>query len=330
MQGLQYHWYRITPLHLILWPLSILFAVLAASRRALYRLGILSSHHLPVPVIIVGNISVGGTGKTPLTLALAAQLVQHGKQPLIISRGYGGTASGSLAVDRNASAASCGDEPLLMAKRGICPVWIGRDRVATALAALQAHPECDVILSDDGLQHYRLQRDVELVVVDGIRRFGNQQLLPAGPLRESVTRLDSVDAVVVNGGTPLSGEYAMQLAGSRFYNLLDPTRTITTQELQGLRCHAVAGIGNPQRYFDTLHGLGLDCVNHPYPDHHAYTAAELDYAACEALLLTEKDAVKCATFADARYWVLRVDAQIDPALIALILRKMQKHGCETA
>ncbi len=330
MQGLQYHWYRITPLHLILWPLSVLFAVLAASRRTLYRLGILTSYHLPVPVIIVGNISVGGTGKTPLSLALAEQLIKHGKHPLIISRGYGGTASGSLAVDSNASAVSCGDEPLLMARRGICPVWIGRDRVATAIAALQAHPECDVILSDDGLQHYRLQRDVELLVVDGIRRFGNQQLLPAGPLRESVSRLNSVDAVVVNGGTALNGEYAMQLTGSRFYNLLDPTRTVTAQELQGLRCHAVAGIGNPQRYFDALRTLGLDCVNHPYPDHHAYTAAELDYAACDALLLTEKDAVKCATFADARYWVLRVDAQIDPALIALILRKMQNHGCKTA
>ena len=330
MQGLQYHWYRITPLHLILWPLSVLFAVLAASRRTLYRLGILNSHHLPVPVIIVGNISVGGTGKTPLTLALAEQLIKHGRQPLIISRGYGGTANGSQAVDSNANAASCGDEPLLMARRGICPVWIGRDRVATAIAALQAYPECDVILSDDGLQHYRLQRDVELVVVDGIRRFGNQQRLPAGPLRESVSRLNSVDAVVVNGGTTLSGEYAMQLTGSRFYNLLDPTRTVTSQELQGLRCHAVAGIGNPQRYFDALRTLGLDCVNHPYPDHHAYTAAELNYAACDALLLTEKDAVKCATFADARYWVLRVDAQIDPALIALILRKMQNHGCKTA
>lgn len=287
----------------------------------MYRSGILASYRLPVPVVIVGNISVGGTGKTPLTLALASQLIAHGKHPLIISRGYGGTALVPQAVTAHSSAQQTGDEPLLMARRGVCPVWIGRDRVSAARAALLAHSECDIILCDDGLQHYRLQRDVELVVVDGARRFGNNFLLPAGPLREPVSRLQTVDAVIVNGGVAQKNEYAMHLSGETFYNLTDTTRTATARDFKGLRCHAIAGIGNPQRYFDALHGLGLHCMYHAFPDHHAYLADELNYPACDALLLTEKDAVKCAAFADARYWVLRVAAEIDPALIALILRK---------
>lgn len=332
MRGLQRHWYRITPLHLVLLPISWLFGALAAIRRALYRSRILSSHRLPVPVIVVGNISVGGTGKTPLTLALAEQLIQHGKRPLIISRGYGGSAQQAQVVTADCSAQQTGDEPLLMARRGICPVWVGRDRVSTARAALQAHPDCDVILCDDGLQHYRLARDVEIVVVDGLRRFGNGLLLPAGPLREPVSRLKSVDAVVVNGGTaaPASNEYAMRLSGDVFYNLLDPKKTAKTYCFQGLRNHAVAGIGHPQRYFDHLHAQGLSCTNHAFADHHAYTADELAFADCDALLLTEKDAVKCTAFADARYWMLRVDAQIDPTLIELILRKIATHGCKAA
>jgi tetraacyldisaccharide 4'-kinase len=329
---LQRHWYRITTLHLVLLPISLLFGALAATRRTLFRTGIFSSTQLNVPVIIVGNISVGGTGKTPLTLSLAAQLIAHGKHPVIISRGYGGTNLEPRAVTLSSTAAQVGDEPLLMAQRKLCPVWIGKNRVATALAALAAHPECDVILCDDGLQHYRLQRDVEIVVVDAVRQFGNQCLLPAGPLRESVARLKSVDAIVYNGGIKADSakQFSMQLQGEIFYNLLTPSRTATALDLQGLRCHAIAGIGNPARYFAALKKLGLTCINHAFADHHAYTAAELNYADCDALLLTEKDAVKCAPFADARYWVLRVEAAISPALIELILRKMQHHGCKTA
>jgi tetraacyldisaccharide 4'-kinase len=332
VQGLQHHWYRITPLHLVLLPISWLFGALAALRRSLYRWHILSSFKLSVPVVVVGNISVGGTGKTPLTLALAAQLITHGKHPLIISRGYGGSALQAQLVTQESSAQQCGDEPVLMARRDVCPVWIGRDRVASARAALFAHPECDVILCDDGLQHYRLQRDVEIVVMDGTRKIGNGFLLPAGPLREPVSRLKEVDAIMVNGEQTSSQtiKFGMSLRGDIFYNLLDATRTATAQDLQALRCHAVAGIGHPQRYFDALQILGLSCATHAFPDHHAYTADELAFADCDALLLTEKDAVKCATFADARYWVLRVDAQIDSALIELILRKIQNHGRKVA
>ena len=329
MAGLERYWYRISPVHLILLPQSWLFGALAALRRLLYRTRILSSTKLPVPVIVVGNISVGGTGKTPLTLSLARQLTEAGWHPLIVSRGFGGTAN-QQPVTPESAAAQVGDEPLLMAQRGLCPVWVGRDRVATAQAALQAHPQCDVVLCDDGLQHYRLQRDMEIAVIDGVRRFGNGHLLPAGPLREAASRLKTVDAVVVNGGNAEPGQYAMSLTGSIFHNLRHPGQTATAQDLQGLRLHAVAGIGHPQRYFDHLAGLGLCVTPHAFPDHHPYCAAELDFADCDALLLTEKDAVKCTAFADERYWVLRVDARTDSALIAHILRKIAPHGRKTA
>ena len=330
MFDLQYHWYRITPLHLILFPLGWLFRALVALRRALYRGRILSGTKLAVPVIVVGNISAGGTGKTPLTLALAQQLADRGWHPLIVSRGHGGSAQQPQHVTPDSDVQQVGDEPLLMARRNLGPVWIGKDRAAVAQAALQAHPQCNIVLCDDGLQHYRLQRDVEIAVIDGARGFGNGFMLPAGPLREPVSRLQTVDAIVVNGGEASTGQYAMRLSGEIFYSLLDPGKTATAAELGKLRCHAVAGIGHPQRYFRHLTSLGLNATEHAFPDHHPYRAADLSFADCDAILLTEKDAVKCSAFADERYWVLRVEARIDPALIDHILRKIAHHGSETA
>ena len=330
MHWLQQHWYRITPLHLILFPISLVFRVLVALRRELYHNGIMTSHQLLLPVIVVGNISVGGTGKTPLTLALAQQLIERGWHPLIISRGYGRSLSRAQQVNLSSPPAQVGDEPLLMAQRDICPVWVGADRVATARAALQIHPQCDVVLCDDGLQHYRLQRDAEIAVIDGARGFGNGLMLPAGPLREPVSRLQTVDAVVVNGNNAPAGQYAMRLTGAIFYNLLNPGQTATPADFQKSNNHAVAGIGHPQRYFQHLETLGVPFTPHAFPDHHPYRAAELSFADCDAILVTEKDAVKCAAFADARYWVLRVDAQIDPALIDHLLRKITPHGHQTA
>ncbi|HEU0282171.1 MAG TPA: tetraacyldisaccharide 4'-kinase [Gallionella sp.] len=331
MHWLQHHWYRITPLHLILFPVSLLFRALVALRRALYRSHILSGKKLAVPVIVVGNINTGGTGKTPLTLALAQQLTDHGWHPLIVSRGYGGIAQHPQQVGANSDAKQVGDEPLLMARRNLCPVWIGKDRAAAAQAALQAHPQCDIVLCDDGLQHYRLQRDAEVAVIDGARGFGNGFMLPAGPLREPVTRLRTVDAVVVNGGETSTGQYAMRLSGEIFHNLLDPGKTAAANYFHALNNHAVAGIGHPQRYFRHLQTLGIPFTPHAFPDHHPYSAADLVFAGCDAILLTEKDAVKCAAFADARYWVLRVDAQIDPALVDyIIMRKIKSHGRQTA
>jgi len=332
MASLERCWYRTDYAHLILLPVSWIFGALAALRRTLYRLRILKSFRLAVPVIVVGNISVGGTGKTPLTLALAQQLIERGRHPLIISRGYGGDGCQRQVTPDN-TASQTGDEPLLMARRNLCPVWVGRDRVATANQALLSHPECDVVLCDDGLQHYRLQRDVEIVVIDGARGFGNGYLLPAGPLREPASRLNNVNAVVINGNQSISNfnnQYMMSLYGDIFFNLRYPEKTISASKLQALNLHAVAGIGNPQRYFDHLKELGLTVTPHAFPDHYPYQAGDLDFDSCDALLLTEKDAVKCAAFADDRFWVLRVDARIDSALTDHILRKIATHGCQTA
>ncbi|WP_035382926.1 tetraacyldisaccharide 4'-kinase [Ferriphaselus sp. R-1] len=326
--GLERHWTGYTPLHLVLLPTSWLFRALAATRWAFYRSGILRSHALPVPVIIVGNISVGGSGKTPLTLWLAQQLLDAGWHPGIISRGYGGSATQPQEVRKSDTGDQVGDEPLLMTQRGLCPVWIGRDRVAAGNALLAAHPECDVILSDDGLQHYRLRRDFEIAVVDGVRRFGNGQLLPAGPLREPVTRLRCVDATVVNGGSAEAGEFAMRLHGQQFYNLLNPATLARPTDFAGQTLHAVAGIGHPERFFRHLESLGLTITRHPFPDHHPYRAADLDLPAADAILMTEKDAVKCAAFAHERCWVLRVDAQVDTSLTERILDKI--NGCQAA
>jgi tetraacyldisaccharide 4'-kinase len=327
---LQNHWSRITPLHLILLPISLIYRAMVGLRRELYLSSFLASQQLLLPVIVVGNISVGGTGKTPLTLALAQQLIERGWHPLIVSRGYGRSISSPQPALASSTAAQVGDEPLLMAQRDICPVWVGADRVATAQAALQAHPQCDVVLCDDGLQHYRLQRDFEIAVVDIERGFGNGRMLPAGPLREPVSRLQTVDAVVMNGGISAEGVFAMRLNGDVFYNLLDPTKQATPADFQKMNNHAVAGIGQPQRYFQHLETLGITFTPHAFPDHHPYIATDLSFADCDAILLTEKDAVKCAAFADARYWVLRVDAQIDPALIDQILRKIDPYGHQTA
>jgi tetraacyldisaccharide 4'-kinase len=325
MERLQHHWYRLSPLHLLLYPISLVFRMLAALRRFLYRSGIFASVKLPVPAVIIGNISVGGTGKTPLTLWLAQQLIDNGWHPGIVSRGYtknGKQRNGPRHVSAEDAADAVGDEPLLMAQRALCPVWIGRDRPAAAQALLAAHPECDIILSDDGLQHYRLQRDAEIVVVDGTRRFGNGLLLPAGPLREPVSRLRKVDAVVVNGGETHGDEFAMRLAGTNFYNLLNPERIVTAAEFANQRLHAIAGIGHPQRFFAYLQHLELNAQQHPFPDHHRYSAPDIAFDDADAILMTEKDAVKCTAFATERCWVLRVDAQISPALTQLILEKV--------
>lgn len=326
MNALERHWYRLTPLHLILWPLSLLFGLLAAVRRQSYRIGLLKSVRLPVPVVVVGNISVGGTGKTPLTLAFAQHLLDAGRRPLIVSRGYGGRHARPREVAADDSATEVGDEPLLMAQRRLCPVWIGRDRAAAATAGLQHHPECDVVLCDDGLQHYRLALDMACCVIDGERREGNGLLLPAGPLREPRSRLKSMDAMIVNGGTCRPGEFGMQLSGTRFVQLLAPDISAPASAFDKARNHAAAGIGHPQRFFNHLNGLGLHHTAHAFPDHHPFCAEDFAWTDCDAIFLTEKDAVKCAPFADKRFWVLRVDALLDPACTALLLRKIADHG----
>jgi tetraacyldisaccharide 4'-kinase len=332
MAWLERHWYRSTPVSLLLSPFSIVFGGVVALRRALYRSGLLRAAGLPVPVIVVGNITVGGTGKTPLVAWLVAFLRGRGMHPAVLGHGYGARASTPVQVRKESDAAACGDEAVLLARTCDAPVWIGPDRVTTARALLEATPDCDVIVCDDGLQHYRLARDVEIVVIDGKRGAGNGMMLPAGPLREPTARLATVDAIVVNVSesatvalkTAAPAAYAMRLDGDMFYNLLNPYYTAGPEHFRGSSVHAIAGIGRPERFFQHLRRLGMDFTAHPFPDHHDYTAADLAIPAADFIVMTEKDAVKCRTFANERHWALPVRAEIDSALGELVLRKLRK------
>ncbi|GBG15724.1 tetraacyldisaccharide 4'-kinase [Novimethylophilus kurashikiensis] len=320
---LQGQWQRFTPWQLLLLPFAGLFFVLTTIRRGLYKVGVLPSVTLPVPVVVVGNITVGGTGKTPLVLWLAAFLSSHGYRPGIISRGYGSKNAAPQAVLPDSDPTLVGDEPVLLAQRSGCPVWVSANRAEAGRALLAQFPQCDVILSDDGLQHYGLRRAMEIVVVDGARRFGNKLLLPAGPLRESRARLTKVDAVVINGESTTAGEYAMRLSGDRFRNLCDD-RIATPHDFAGKKIHALAGIGNPSRFFSHLRELGLTFAEHPFPDHYAFTPRDVRFEDADVVLMTEKDAVKCQAFAPAESWALVVDALLDDALGRKVLEKLRK------
>jgi tetraacyldisaccharide 4'-kinase len=332
MRWLEPYWYCISPLHLVLWPLSLAFAALAASRRLLYRAGMLAVTRLPVPVIVAGNISVGGTGKTPFVIWLAQLLRERGYHPGIVCRGYGGSARTPQRATAGSDPSVVGDEAVLLARRCGCPVWTGAKRAAAARALLAAHPECDAVISDDGLQHYALARDVEIAVIDGERGFGNGMLLPAGPLREPLQRLARVDALVVNGAALFPRAllpfdvptFEMTLGGSTFYDLLNPARQAGPEHFARQRVHAVSGIGNPRRFFNHLRELGISFTGRPFPDHHAFEAADFAGADADAVLMTEKDAVKCERFGSEKFWALRIDAEVDLALGELILRKLGK------
>lgn len=300
-------------------PLSVLYGALSGLRRALYRSGALSSERLPVPVLVIGNISVGGTGKTPLTIALAETLRQHGFRPGVVSRGYGGKQREPLLLDAASDPAQVGDEPCLIRASGV-EVAVGRDRPAAARLLLEAG--CDVVIADDGLQHYRLARDIEICVIDGERRFGNGRLLPAGPLREPLRRLDTVTFQVCNGGCPEGGEIPMRLSGGEARSLLD-RRAVPLDVFAGQPVRAVAAIGNPRRFFDSLRGQGLDVEAQAFPDHHAYTAAELDFPGRQPLLMTEKDAIKCMGFAQPHWWAVPVRAQLPGDFLAALVRRVQ-------
>src|SRR5262249_5591999 len=254
-----------------------------------------------------------------------AALRARGLKPAVLARGYRGRGALPREVPPGADPAVVGDEPLLLAERSGVPVWIGRDRAAAGRALLAAHAECNVVVCDDGLQHYRLARDFEIAVEDG-RGFGNGLLLPAGPLREPPSR--QVDAVVVNGGPARPGTLAMRLLPEQFYRVADAGRPIDPGRLRGLRLHAVAGISDPARFFATLAALGLAFPPHAFPDHHAYAPRDLEYADCDAILMTEKDAVKCRAFGRDDLFALRVEASVDPRLADLIASRL--HGLETA
>ena len=332
MAWIERHWQKVTPLAVLLYPLALLFRAVVAARRLLYRVGLLRSTRLPVPVIVVGNISVGGTGKTPLVLWTMSFLVRHGRHPGIVSRGYGRRSPHPQRVTPDSDTAAVGDEPVMLAQRCDVPVWVGSDRARVAQALLTAHPECDVIVSDDGLQHYQLARNIEVAVIDGDRKFGNGWMLPAGPLREPLARLASVNAVVVNGtgaaDMPRNAacSFRMALQGASFRNLLNPEHWVGAEYFSGRTMHAIAGIGNPARFFSHLQRLGLTFTACPFPDHHTYSSADLAVFGQSELVMTEKDAVKCRKFANEHWWALVVEAELDPGFGDLLLRGIERRG----
>jgi tetraacyldisaccharide 4'-kinase len=283
---------------------------------------------MPVPVVVVGNLTVGGSGKTPLVLWLVAELKRMGLRPGIVSRGYGGAQKAPTPVTGNSDPAQVGDEPVLLASRSACPVYIGRRRRSAARALLRNH-DCGVIVSDDGLQHYALRRDVEVIVVDGQRRFGNGFCLPAGPLREPPARLALGDYVVVNGRAR-EGEYAMGLRAESVVNLKDPEHVQPLEAFRHQRVHAVAGIGHPLRFFDMLRAHGIEVEDHPFPDHHPYRAQDIAFADGRAVLMTEKDAVKCRAFAHDRCWYVPVSAVPDTRFAAALLAQVRDLASATA
>jgi tetraacyldisaccharide 4'-kinase len=309
---LQRIWYSGEPVPPWLGALEWLYAAGLRVRRLGYAVGLKRSIGLPVPVVVVGNLTVGGTGKTPLTIWLARELASRGWKPGVILRGYGGSAREALRVTAQTPASRCGDEALVIERATNLPVAVAARR-AHAGSLLVKQDGCDVLIADDGLQHWGLARDLEIAVLDGARRFGNGRLLPAGPLREPVERLARVDFVVANG-TPRPGEIAMRVRGERALSLSSPGLTAPLASFAGKRVHALAGIGNPERFFAMLESGGMIVERHPLADHHQYTGAELAFDDALPVLMTEKDAVKCAALVGEREaWVVPVEAELPVA-----------------
>jgi tetraacyldisaccharide 4'-kinase len=314
------HWWSRGAIAWLLWPVSLLFGVVIAVRRFLYRIRIFPSTHPGIPVIVVGNLTAGGSGKTPLVLRVVEILKERGWKPGIVSRGYGGRAESPVAATIASDPSVVGDEPILLARRSGCPVWVAPDRVAACRVLRRENPECNMIISDDGLQHYALRRDVEICVVDG-RGFGNGFLQPAGPLRDPRSRLRSVDAVVALGAPDVQG-YKMVLEGDQLVRMTDARALRPAKSFAGQRVHAVAGIGDPKRFFLQLARFGIKLVPHPFPDHHAFRAGDFDFGDSDPVVMTEKDAVKCKPFAQAHFWVFPVSAALDPAFERRLMEKL--------
>lgn len=322
---LQQLWYGRSTLSLLLAPFATLFCALVSMRRAAYRSGFKKSWRAPVPIIVVGNINIGGVGKTPLVVWLVRHLQAQGYRPAVVSRGYGGQAKQwPQQVRADSDVTMVGDEAVVIARQTKVPMAVAPDRVA-ATQSLLKHADVDIVISDDGLQHYPMQRDLEIVVVDGERRFGNGWCFPAGPLREPESRLRSVD-LIVNNGTSMRGEFAMMRRLGKAYSLLDEDQSVELETFKGQTVHAVAGIGYPERFFRQLSGLGLNIQRHAFADHHRYRAEDLQFDDDAPVLMTSKDAVKCQTFADPRLWFVDLELELDPVFETRLQTELAQRG----
>ena len=325
-------WYGDGRFGWLLLPLSWTYALVLGLRRLLYDRGILRSHRTAVPVVVVGNITAGGTGKTPTVLWLVGELRARGFKPGIVSRGYGGTHSGSsMRVEPDSNADVVGDEPVLLAQRSGCPVVVDPDRVRAA--GMLIEDGVDVIVADDGLQHYRLARDYEICVIDGARGLGNGRLLPAGPLRESVHRLEDVEQVLVNGALQ-SGERQLTTAEQNAISFelvagevarLNGSLTRPIGRFAGTTVHGVAAIGNPQRFFDLLRAQGIQVIEHRFPDHAAIAARDLEFGDDFEVFMTEKDAVKLGRNMADKFWCVPVDLKMNSLQAAPLLEQIESR-----
>lgn len=312
---------------LLLLPLSAVFLLISFIRKTLYQFNFLKSFKLKIPVIVVGNITSGGTGKTPLIIYLANELKKNGYRPGIISRGYGSKSEGVMEVSQKSDVAEAGDEPMLIQKHTHLPVFVSKDRVLAAKALVKKYAKTDVILSDDGIQHYRLRRDLEVLVIDGTRKFGNGYLLPAGPLREFRSKLKTVDAIVCNHKKVIDGSYLMKYKGHLLINL-KTNKKIHLNNLSLKNIHAIAGIGNPDRFFDYLKTYNILFSSSVFQDHYKFSKKDFRDMNDKNIIMTEKDAVKCQQFSRNNFWYLPVIAEVDSKFTDVILKKLRyiNHG----
>lgn len=316
-------WYGKSGWVLALRPFAWIYTIIIFIRRWLYRLGIFKTHTLRIPVIVVGNISVGGTGKTPLVIWLANYLKAAGYKPGIISRGYFGQARRwPQQVRPDADPIIVGDEALVISRRTGCPMAVGPDRVASANALLH-YAKVDVIISDDGLQHYALDRQIEIAVIDGVRRFGNGYCLPAGPLRESPSRLHEVDFLVTNG-TAMQQEFPMRYASMDAINLQTAAHR-PLDEFKSESAVAIAAIGNPDRFFNFMRSYGIRMTTRAFADHHFFESTDLAFTDNQTVLMTEKDAVKCERFSKPSWWYVPIEAQMPDEFGMRLLTLLEKH-----
>ena len=315
-------WYNKSFWLYLLYPFSILFSYLTSRRRRKFLKNKTESFSAKIPIIVVGNLTIGGTGKTPLVKYIASELIKRGYKPGIVSRGYGGKFKETLKVDSNTSVKQTGDEAQILSKLNI-PFYIDKNRVRAVEKIIENH-DCDVIISDDGLQHYKMKRDIEIAVIDGKRRFGNKLTFPAGPLRESIKRLSTVDFVVNNSGPTEENEFLMSISPSEFVHLKSGKSYGVEDWPMHNQVHAVAGLGNPGRFFDLLDKLGFDIVRHPYPDHHNFDSSDLFYLDHLPIIMTEKDASKCKDFDNNKIWYLKIDADVNNKFIDQLQSKLEE------